>query len=204
MLKIFSALFLIVFSWQSIPLNAGETPILTINILSRELFNGAGKEADALILKEELNRIGHRVNFFDFLEEKTITPADINVFLAKFETNLFPTAKFNWLLVNPDFCYGSLNELQKFDLIICKTEESCRIFNSINIDIYFLGFTSIDCHIPSFSKNFSKMIHIAGKSPMKGTEEVFEAWGNDPSLPEILVIKHNATIKDIPKNVQLI
>ena len=153
MLKIGIRLFfLFFFSFLYLPSNACEPHSLTINILSRELFNGAGKEVDVMILKNELEGLGHRVCLFEYLEETNITPADINIFLAKFTIPLFSTAKLNWLLVNPDFCYGTLEEISQFDLVLCKTEESLRIFKPISKKTHYLGFTSLDCYVPYRTK----------------------------------------------------
>lgn len=190
------------FSSLSFQLKASES--LTINIISRELYNGAGKEIDVEILKEELEKLGHSVNCFEFLTDTTISSADINLFLAKFDLNLFSTAKLNWLLVNPDFCYGTLEELKQFDLILCKTKEAFRIFKPIN-EVYYLGFTSRDCYLPSIPKNFSRYLHLAGKSPLKGTEEVIETWKRHPEFSELICVKRteNDTII-FPSNIQLI
>lgn len=203
MLKIFTRLFFyIVFSTLFFQLRASGS--LTINILSRELYNGAGKEVDVETLKEELEKLGHSVNCFEFLANKDITPADINLFLAKFDCDLFPKAKLNWLLVNPDFCYGTLEELKQFDLILCKTEESVRIFQPIN-DIYYLGFTSRDCYIPSIPKIFSQYLHLAGKSPLKGTEEIIETWKSRPEFPELICIQRPAADKAfLPSHIHFI
>lgn len=202
MLHFLIALFTIVF--VDLPTYADESPSLKINILSRDLYNGSGKEADVAIIKEELERLGHQVQLFDYIKEPQIASADINLFLAKFETNFFPTAKLNWLLANPDFCYASLEEIQQLDLVLCKTDECLRIFKSISKQVYYLGFTSLDCHRPDRAKNFLAYLHLAGKSPMKGTGEVLEGWRNHPELPELLLIKRESNATNIPENVQLI
>ena len=204
MLKMLVMLFLVTFSFIYIPLNAKEPISLTINIISRNLYNEAGKEVDVSILKKELEKLGHHVNLFDYLKDTHITLADINIFLAQFKSNLFSNAKLNWFIPNAEFCSAPLQDLQKFDLILCKTEECLRIFHPICKETYYLGFTSLDCHLPSVFKNFSKFFHLAGKSVMKGTEEVLKVWRNHPDLPKLVLIKRNANITSIPKNVTLL
>ena len=117
---------------------------------------------------------------------------------------MFSNAKLNWFIPNAEFCSAPLQDLQKFDLILCKTEECLRIFQPICKKTYYLGFTSLDCHLPSVFKNFSKFFHLAGKSVMKGTEEVLKVWRNHPDLPKLVLIKRKANITSIPKNVTLL
>lgn len=199
MLKLLTTMLITAFFFVYIPLDA-----LTINIISRNLNNEAGKEMDVTILKTELENLGHKVRLFDFLKSKHLSLADINLFLAQFKSNLLSQAKLNWLLVNPDFCTARVEEMKNFDLILCKTAESLKIFQSLNLPAYYLGFTSMDCHDPLISKNFSRLIHVAGKSVMKGTEEVLAAWRKHSELPKLILIKRNAVKSNIPRNVKLI
>jgi hypothetical protein len=202
MLSFFISLLCIIFIY--FPIHANEPPSLKINILSRDLYNGAGKEIDVTIIKEGLEELGHQVQIFDYLKEPQIVKADINLFLAKFETNYFSTAKLNWLLANPDFCYASLEEIQQLDLVLCKTKECLRLFKPISKEVYYLGFTSLDCYQPGITKDFLAYLHVAGKSPMKGTEEVLQAWKTHLGLPQLIVIKHELKGEIVPENVQLI
>lgn len=207
MLKILAALFFCFFSLFHIPLNARQPISLTVNIISHSLQNGAGKEVDVSILKGELEKFGHRVNLFDYFEVKSIAPADINIFLAQFKSNWFPEARLNWFIPNAECCVATLNELQQFDLILCKTKASLEIYRKLCEHTYYLGFTSIDRHQPSVVKDFSMHLHVAGKSRMKGTDEVLKAWKSHPGLPNLIVIKHKHEITEkiyIPKNVKLI
>lgn len=202
MLKICLFFFLALCTLSLHPLHANT--ILTVNIISQNLYNEAGKEVDVAIIKEELEKLGHCVNLFDFRENHNIIPADINIFLAQFKSDLFSAATLNWFIPNPDFCEGSVDDLKKFDLILCKTKESLKIFKSISKKADYLGFTSIDCYRPTTPKNFSKLIHVAGKSKMKGTEEVIKAWKKDSNLPKIILIKRDADLANLPQNIKLI
>lgn len=177
---------------------------LKINIVSRDLFNEAGKEVDAKILKEELEHLGHQVFLFDYLKTPHIPKAHINIFLAQFRTNLFSSAKLNWFIPNPDFCLAKREDIGKFDLVLCKTEESLHIFKPFSKECYFLGFMSLDCHQVSFPKNFSKCLHVAGKSKMKGTEEVLKAWRDHSDLPSLILIRREAHYLNLPENIRLI
>lgn len=197
-------LFVLFFLLIFLPTSAKQSASLTINILSRSLYNQAGKEMDILVLKEELEKLGHKVKLFDYLKDKEVSQADINIFLAQFKLDYFSKAKQNWLLANPDFCFASVQELQELDLILCKTRECLRIFEPLCKKVYYLGFMSLDCYLPSVSKQFSEYVHIAGKSVMKGTEQVLKVWENHPEFPKLVLIKRKVEMTSIPKNIHLI
>jgi glycosyltransferase involved in cell wall biosynthesis len=184
---------------------AHEPDFLVVNIISHSLTNGAGKQVDVAILKKELEQLGHHVNLFDYYKVANITSADINIFLAQFKMEWFSKAKLNWLIPNAEYCNATLSELQAFDLILCKTKECLRIFKSMCDNVYYLGFTSRDCYEPRVAKDFSKHLHLAGKSRMKGTAQVLQAWRKHPELPLLTLIKHRETPHFFPfKNLRLI
>lgn len=185
-------------------LEARKADGLVVNIISRDLFNEAGKEVDAKILKDQLEAMGHTVRLFDYLKTAQISSADINIFLAQFKRELFPRAKRNWFLANPDFCCASADEIHTFDLVLCKTREAMNIFKPYTKKTYFLGFTSPDYCRPSIPKSYSQFLHVAGKSVMKGTDELLKAWRNHSELPELILIKRDVLAVKSPKNVRLI
>lgn len=158
---------------------------------------------DIAILKNELSTLGHHVQVFDYAKDPDISHADINLFLSNFETRFFPTANLNWLLANPDFCYATTEEIQQLDLVLCKTKECLRIFKPISKDVYYLGFTSLDCLRPDIKKKYITYLHVAGNSPMKGTEEVFYSWLTHPELSQLILINHRSTATIAPKNIKL-
>lgn len=198
-MKLTALILMAVFALLDLPLEA-----LKVNIISKDLLNAAGKEVDAILLKTELENQGHAVRLFDYRKENELTDADINIFLAQFNLDYFPKAKLNWLLANPDFYVAKIKELKQFDLILCKTEESLRIFQSLGQPCYYLGFTSKDCYQSHFSKDYSKFIHVAGKSVMKGTEEVYSAWIKHPELTKLTLIKRRGPQMMSVKNIKLI
>lgn len=206
MQRMFFPLFLLNFLLFFSSVHTQEHSPLTFNIISHSLQNGAGKEIDVAILRGELERLGHHVNLFDYYQVDSITSADVNIFLAQFKTEWFSKARLNWFVPNAECCDGNIKELQEFDLILCKTDESLRIFKQISNRVYYLGFTSIDRYNPSIAKDFSKHLHVAGKSRMKGTEEILNAWRDYPGLPHLTLIKHKNTqkVKHPTRNVELI
>lgn len=176
---------------------------LTVNIIAKNLYNGAGKEVDIEIIKKEMERHGHQVRLFDINKSKQVARADINIFFAQFSTELFPQARLNWFVPNAEFCIASLKDLARCDLILCKTEESLRIFKPIS-NVFYLGFTSIDCYDPTIKKNYSSYLHLAGRSKYKGTTTVLNTWKDHPNFPHLLLIKDEEIKNGFAKNIKLI
>ncbi len=225
MSKYFLILFLFI-SLFSLSLQASQRERLIVNIISRKLTNGAGKEVDVQILEKEFKRLGHLVNCFDYdkmpkaskvsednselISESSdklslVSQADINIFLAQFKPEFFPMARLNWFMPNAEFCLASEEELKQFDLILCKTQESVRIFEPL-ANTYFLGFTTIDHYEPRMSKrkDFTQFLHVAGKSRMKGTRAVVDAWNNNPDFPELVLLRHFSSDSPTGENIDLI
>jgi glycosyltransferase involved in cell wall biosynthesis len=193
----------VIFTLFSLQITASDSLSLIVNIITRGTTNGAGREVDISILKGELERLGHHANIFDVDISNSITSADINLFLTSFNSEWCGEAKLNWYIPNAETCAVTLNDLKKIDLVLCKTEECLRIFQPIIKKTYYLGFTSFDHYQPSLSKDFSKYLHVAGKSTMKGTQSVIDVWAENREFPELVLVTRNKW-EDIPKNIKLI
>lgn len=200
-------LYLLFFPFINLPINSiFADHAITINIISHSLNNGAGKEVDVAILKDEFEKLGHQVNLFDYFVVDRASRADINIFLAQFKPEWFSKAKLNWFIPNPECLDAKVEDLENFDLVLCKTKETLKIFEPISKEVYYLGFTSIDCLNPAPTKNYSHHLHVAGKSRMKGTESIFNVWKSDSTLPKLTMIRHSRTKKIIhaPRNLKVI
>lgn len=179
---------------------------LTVNIISHSLDNGAGKEVDVAILKEELENMGHLVLLNDYFKVKEIEPADINIFLAQVKSEWFKKGKLNWFIPNPECCDVTLEEIAAFDLVICKTKETLKIFSPLAKKVFYLGFTSIDRYEPSIQKDYHKYLHAAGKSRMKGSGSLYKVWKSHSNFPLLTLIWHRRISEHLkfPKNMQFI
>lgn len=98
--------------------------------------------------------------------------------------------KSGWLFVNLD-----ITDFQNFEEtspqnIICKTRQAYSILQNKypSKNVLYTGFSSLDKYIPSIQKKYRKYLHLAGKSPYKGTINVINAWKNHPEWPELLLI----------------
>lgn len=206
MTRLFHILFFSLFLSIIDPIYSKESISLKVNIISHSLTNGAGKEVDVAILKGELERLGHQVHLCDYHRKHTVPQADINLFLSQFKPEWYPRAKLNWYIPNPEFSTATLKDLLSFDLVLCKTKESFRIFKSISHACY-VGFASLDHYRsePSERKDFSRYLHVSGKSRMKGTDEIIRTWTKNPYLPLLVLLRHSREIDvAIPHNIYLV
>ncbi|KAF3363126.1 putative glycosyltransferase [Chlamydiales bacterium STE3] len=167
-----------------------EAKQLTINIFSS--LNGKGLEADQKILASTLRELGHNVVCKKLSDtSNNPIPADINIFLEMVLTHWTPYAKYNWFIPNPEWFYQDVAVLDHIDLILCRTREIEKIFMTLNRMVYYMGFTSEDCFQPKIQKNFSLYLHVCGGSRQKGTSSIIELWLRNPSMPDLVLIKHH-------------
>lgn len=160
--------------------------------------NGKGLQRDAQIVGDVLRKLGHAVTEVHF--QRARTPPrhayDLAIFLevgGKREARFHAIAPRLWLVPNPEW-WEPTDDLSIFDRILCKTQDAERIFRGLAPDpdrrVGFIGFTSQDAWpdapevIPTRDRT---ALHIAGGSTMKGTQAVLDAWGSDPSLPQLAV-----------------
>jgi mannosyltransferase OCH1-like enzyme len=98
--------------------------------------------------------------------------------------------KNGWFFVNLDYTdFKNFNQ-KSTSTILCKTKHTYDILNNKfpSKNIIYTGFTSLDKYNPNIQKNYRKFIHVAGKSPSKGTIPIINAWKKHPEWPELLFI----------------
>lgn len=158
---------------------------LKINLFS--IRNGRGLQTDQKVLQEALQQLGHSVICINYGEKAQKQVADINIFFEHPFSDKLAWAKHNWLIPNPEWYTQDLKLLDKMDLILCRTRECERIFQSKHYSTYYLGFTSPDCYQPAIDKDFSLFLHLAGGSSQKGTEAILRIWKSP--YPHLTVVK---------------
>lgn len=90
----------------------------------------------------------------------------------------------NVMIPNQDWWLWPTDNLRRFDEIACKTYGGVRLFTQFNENTTYLGFTSRKRgHTGRRTFDF---LHIAGKSALKGTQQVIDAW--QPDYPDLIVI----------------
>ena len=83
----------------------------------------------------------------------------------------------------------SAAEMARSDVItFVKSKYALAKVKSAASEIYYLGFSSKDINLPNVKPDYSKFLHVGGKSPQKGTLAVLECWSKHPEWPQITVI----------------
>jgi mannosyltransferase OCH1-like enzyme len=81
------------------------------------------------------------------------------------------------------------------------------------MNLIYTGFTSLDKFNPGVIKKYNSFLHVAGKSPFKGTENLLKIWLKHPEWPELLIIardyignicKDILSLEKVVKNITLI
>lgn len=179
-----------------------KTRSLKINVISHD--NGVGLTTDYAILKEALEAMGHRTEFYHFMQRRPLPEADINIFIEKLRNAWLKKAKINWFIPNPEWYIYSLENLTRLDLILCRTKENENIFIELKAKTYYLGFSSFDKYDPLITKDFSKCLHLAGSSTTKNTKNVLQTWVSNPNLPLLHLLKHQEGLTCASQNVHII
>lgn len=175
-----------------VPVLAFTVPIkvLKINIFSSN--NGKGLEISRQILKRALIGLGHEVYEKDLNEKKQEQDVlvDINIFFERINVAWIASASANWFIPNPECYEQDLSLFDAMDLILCRTHEVERIFQAMHKKTFFMGFSSLDGEVSGTEKDFLSYLHVAGGSPLKGTDAVIKAWDTDLSKPQLIIIIH--------------
>jgi glycosyltransferase involved in cell wall biosynthesis len=100
-----------------------------------------------------------------------------------------------------------LEKIEYVDYVLCKTELCLQIFTllkerrSLQMIVLFTSFTSMDQkQSSSILKDFSRFLHLAGKSFLKQTDVVLETWLSHPEWPHITVLCYRDCMKLLEEN----
>lgn len=95
--------------------------------------------------------------------------------------------------------------LRSIDHIFCKTRHAREIFAIRHPSVHHLGFTSIDRVLPRSEPDYTRLLHLAGGSSVKGTPTLLEVWAQHPEWPVLTVVWHRREApRTVPGNVNLI
>jgi glycosyltransferase involved in cell wall biosynthesis len=173
--------------------------------------NGAGLDQDAALIAEVLRNAGWRILHFAPHDWRGLLPsydkADVVIHLERF----FPLWRWRGmrhiLIPNQErFPLRHLGRLRRVDHILCKSRHAVEIFSKHHASVHFVGFTSVDRMLPqTAAPDYGCFFHLAGRSTLKGTDTILEAWCAHPEWPELMLVQHpdNAPAA-VPANVTLL
>ena len=181
---------------------------LKIALISRD--NGVGLTLDVELLTELFTSAGHEVGFYDWKSD-TMPHADVALHLELVSRNLAQCASRNILLPNLEwFPTEWLKYLRAFDQVWAKSGyafQFCRQRGARNVQL--TGFFGRDRHRPEIKRDL-KCLHLRGRSQMKGTAQVVDAWRLNPDLPPLTIVSKDpvkvpdyVTVVDSPSDEEL-
>lgn len=183
----------------------------SVNIISRS--NGVGLDSDAQLIQQALEAAGMQVTLshcraispFAKLFGHQKKKFSINIFLERCFPRWLHTAQTNLLIPNQErYPERHLKLLRHIDRVLCKSHHAFEIFEQHSAASY-TGFSSLDRNIESIRPDYQRVLHLAGKSTLKGTEDLLELWCKHPEWPELTLIQHPANApNNVPANVKLI
>lgn len=184
---------------------------LRINIIART--NGVGLDRDVDLIQQAATAAGHKVTVSHCREISVFAPwfgrkntFDANIFLERIFPRWLTSAKTNILIPNQErFPHRHLSRLQKIDHVFCKSQHALKIFSQLHPSCHFTGFTSANLDQPEIPRRPGAILHLAGRSTLKGTETVLKLWEKHPEWPTLTLLQHKDNApEEAPHNVHLI
>lgn len=183
---------------------------LTVNIISKS--NGVGLDQDVDLLCRVLEEAGFKTyrtkhtrfsSLWRFFERSK--KFDVNIFIERAHTRWCGLAKASVLIPNQErFPMRLVGKLKKIDAVLVKSRHAEEIFSKYHDNVCFIGFSSRDLGQKTASEKARKFFHLAGKSTMKGTEEIIRLWQKHPEWPDLTLVKFSPPEQALPSNIRLI
>ena len=144
-------------------------------------LNGVGLQVDADIIRAVLSE--HEVHIIDYVKRQLGDKSDIAFHLEIPRYDDFAKNKQNILIPNPEwFDPKWMPKLKQFDRIFTKTNHATKIFSKFHNVVEYSGFTSLDLYNDRIKKD-KTFFHLEGKSMLKNTTSLVEAYKKDHTLP---------------------
>lgn len=173
---------------------------MRVRIVSRD--NSWGLSKDIQVLRDAilLARPDAEVEFIDWQHQPT-SRVDVQFYLELLPGHMFDLAPRNIMVPNPEwFERAWLPRLARCGEVWAKTHDCLRVFSAVHPNVVFSGWTSPDRWMPGVEKK-KALVHLAGNSSAKGTQEVLEAMRLLPEYRLALVTRRTYTL---PENVDRI
>jgi hypothetical protein len=114
---------------------------------------------------------------------------DVNLMLEHVWPQFLHQAARNVLVPNPEwFDRRDLAFLDAADSIWAKTSLAEQLFAARGCHTVRIGFDSIDRYQPGIARQ-AQFLHLAGRSPLKGTARLLALWRRHPEWPVLTVVQ---------------
>ena len=179
-------------------------------IVSRR--NGFGLDRDVGILKGALAQAG--------IDAAVARPRDLGLVSAlggrEMADRIIHVERVHWRWLNAAAEHfvipnqervppRQLRALKRVDHVLAKTRHAELIFSALDLATTLVGFTSDDCRVAGIAKDWSRCLHVAGRSTMKGTEDLIAAWAGHAAWPELVIVQDPSMPRpEVPGNVTLL
>jgi glycosyltransferase involved in cell wall biosynthesis len=109
------------------------------------------------------------------------------------------------VMANTDQFTGDILDMPKLELLLCKTRQCVAWVTKkqearpSKIPILYTGFTSVappELDDTLDLNRFHRFLHVAGRSPHKGTWTILQAWLNHPHWPTLTLTSYNNAMVD--------
>jgi glycosyltransferase involved in cell wall biosynthesis len=123
-------------------------------------------------------------------------PFDVNVMLEHIWPQFVQQARLNVLVPNPEWTdRRDLAMLRVADRIWAKTALAEQLFAARGSRVLNIGFDSDD-RLDLAVRRMPQFLHLAGRSPLKGTKRLLALWRRHPEWPQLTVLQDDPAGRD--------
>lgn len=171
----------------------------SVHLISND--NGVGLTSDMDLLEGVLVEAGYQVHRLHW-RQNSMTRCDIAIFLEMYNPSLARYARKRVGIFNLEWFPASWRpHLRSFDQLWSKSREAETMFAKYGFRSHYTGFMTKDLYDPAVAKT-ETCLHLRGKSSLKGTEYLLEAWQAFDDLPHLTIIANDPLF--VPDNVTVL
>jgi glycosyltransferase involved in cell wall biosynthesis len=117
---------------------------------------------------------------------------DLNVMLEHVWPQFLHQARHNVLVPNPEWCdRRDRSFFDAIDRLWTKSAMAEQLFRALGCATFHIGFDSEERLCAEVGRE-AKFLHLAGRSPLKGTQRLLSLWRRHPEWPTLTVIENDA------------
>ena len=125
-------------------------------------------------------------------------PYDVNLMLEHVWPQFLHQARRNVLVPNPEwFDRRDVAFLGAAQRVWAKTALAERLFTARGCRAVRIGFDSADRHDPAVTRE-PTFLHLAGRSPLKGTTRLHALWQRHPEWPLLTIVQDAEAVGTVP------